>query len=105
LCLLPDSGVVEDVLHRGGLLESARPGTVLCEERGLVLDRDLNAARNLAQLVDEVTEGMSSPSCGATRNEPEAKPHQTRIARAAGTATGRPGPPPGQRRRRKATAT
>jgi putative transposase len=34
-----------------------------CEECGLVLDRDLNAARNLAALVDEVIGGMSSQSC------------------------------------------
>jgi putative transposase len=76
--------------------------TFHCDQCGLVLDRDLNAARSLAQLVDEVAGGMSSPSCGATRNEPDGNPHQTRASRAAGTATGRPGP--GQRRRRKATA-
>ena len=55
-----------------------------CPACGLVLDRDLNAARNLAALVQRE---RSSPSCGAT-----------------GTATGRP-TPVGQRRRRKATAT
>ncbi|MEO6090532.1 MAG: IS607 family element RNA-guided endonuclease TnpB [Umezawaea sp.] len=74
-----------------------------CDECPLVLDRDLNAARNLAALVDEVTDSRSSPSCGATRNEPAGNPHQTRTARAAGTATGRPGPRPGQRRHRKVT--
>ncbi|MEO6081986.1 MAG: IS607 family element RNA-guided endonuclease TnpB, partial [Umezawaea sp.] len=63
-----------------------------CDECPLVLDRDLNAARNLARLVDEVADGRSSPSCGATRNEPIGNPRQTRTARAAGTATGRPGP-------------
>ena len=61
-----------------------------CDECPPVLDRDLNAARNLAQLVDQVADGMSSPSCGATRNEPDGNPCQTRTARAAGTATGRP---------------
>lgn len=40
-----------------------------CDQCGFVLDRDLNAARNLARLVDEVVGGTSSPSCGATRNE------------------------------------
>jgi len=71
-----------------------------CDACGLVLDRDLNAARNLAALVHRET---SSPSCGATRNEPDGNPRQTRATRAAGTATGRPAPA-GQRRRRKATA-
>ncbi|MEO6086735.1 MAG: IS607 family element RNA-guided endonuclease TnpB [Umezawaea sp.] len=74
-----------------------------CDECPLVLDRDLNAARNLAALVDEVAGGRSSPSCGATRNEPDGNSRQTRIVRAAGTATGRPGPRPGQRRHRKVT--
>ncbi|MCP3801735.1 IS607 family element RNA-guided endonuclease TnpB [Allokutzneria sp. A3M-2-11 16] len=73
-----------------------------CDECPLVLDRDLNAARNLAKLV----EATSSPSCGVTVNEPDGNPCQTRTARAAGTATGRPGPTsPGQRRHRKVTAT
>ncbi|HYS39173.1 MAG TPA: IS607 family element RNA-guided endonuclease TnpB [Pseudonocardiaceae bacterium] len=72
-----------------------------CEHCSLVLDRDLNAARNLAQLVSEVTAGMSSPSCGATGHEPDGNPGQTRIARAAGTATGRP---TRSTPRRKATA-
>ncbi|SMC65430.1 IS607 family element RNA-guided endonuclease TnpB [Lentzea albidocapillata] len=72
-----------------------------CEACGLVLDRDLNAARNLAALVHRQT---SSPSCGATRNEPAGNPGKTRTARATGTATGRPAPGAGQRRRRKAPA-
>ncbi|WP_036016422.1 IS607 family element RNA-guided endonuclease TnpB [Lentzea albidocapillata] len=71
-----------------------------CDACGLVLDRDLNAARNLAALVRGET---SSPSCGATVNEPDGNPGKTRTARATGTATGRPAPA-GQRRRRKATA-
>ncbi|SES50891.1 IS607 family element RNA-guided endonuclease TnpB, partial [Lentzea flaviverrucosa] len=71
-----------------------------CEVCGLVLDRDLNAARNLAALVRRET---SSPSCGATRNEPDGNPRKTRTMRAPGTATGRPAPA-GQRRRRKAPA-
>ncbi|HYS39586.1 MAG TPA: IS607 family element RNA-guided endonuclease TnpB [Pseudonocardiaceae bacterium] len=77
--------------------------TFRCDECPLVLDRDLNAARNLAQLVDQIAHGMSSPSCGATRNEPDGNPHQTRATRAAGTATGSPRPRPGQRRHRKVT--
>jgi putative transposase len=75
--------------------------TFRCEECGLLLDRDLNAARNLARLVDEVTGGTSSPSCGATVNEPEGNPHQAHTVWAAGTAPGRP---PRSTPRRKATA-
>ncbi|GGM82974.1 transposase [Lentzea pudingi] len=72
-----------------------------CDACGLVCDRDLNAARNLAALARRET---SSPSCGATRNEPAGNPGKTRATRATGTATGRPAPPgTGQRRRRKAT--
>ncbi|MFD0205364.1 MULTISPECIES: IS607 family element RNA-guided endonuclease TnpB [Saccharothrix] len=79
--------------------------TFRCGECPLVLDRDLNAARNLAALVVEIVDGGSSPSRGATVNEPDGNPRQTRVARATGTATGRPTPPgAGQRRRRKATA-
>jgi putative transposase len=71
-----------------------------CEHCGLVLDRDLNAARNLAALVQRET---SSPSCGATLNEPAGNPRKTRATRASGTATGRPAPA-GQRRRGNASA-
>ncbi|MFC0448610.1 IS607 family element RNA-guided endonuclease TnpB [Rhodococcus jostii] len=56
-----------------------------CASCGIRIDRDLNAARNLAALVE-----ASSPSCGATENEPDGNPCQTRTARATGTATGRP---------------
>jgi putative transposase len=67
-----------------------------CEACGLVLDRDLNAARNLAALVPRET---SSPSCGATPNEPAGNPRKTTARGAAGTATGRPAPTSaGQRR-------
>ena len=47
------------------------------DECPLVLDRDLNAAQNLAALVGEVIGGTSSPTCGATVNEPDGNPHQT----------------------------
>jgi putative transposase len=73
-----------------------------CDERPLVLDRDLNAAQNLAALVGEVTGGTSSQSCGATVNEPDGNPHQTHTMWVAGTATGRP---TRSTPRRKATAT
>jgi putative transposase len=76
--------------------------TFRCGECGLVLDRDLNAARTLAKLAAEVTGGTSSPSCGATQNEPEGNPQQTHTVWAAGTATGRP---TRSTPRRKATAT
>jgi putative transposase len=66
-----------------------------CDACGLVLDRDLNAARNLAALVEHT----SSPSCGATLNEPDGNPRKTTACGAAGTATGRPAPTgAGQRR-------
>jgi putative transposase len=61
----------------------------LCDPCGLVLGRDLNAARNLAALARHET---SSPSCGATQNEPAGNPRKTRTTRATGIATGRPAP-------------
>ncbi|HEX8867587.1 MAG TPA: zinc ribbon domain-containing protein, partial [Lentzea sp.] len=79
--------------------------TFRCAWCGLVLDRDLNAARNLAQLVDDVADRTSSPSCGATRNEPDGNPCQTRLVRATGTATGRPAHPARSTPRREVTAT
>jgi len=75
--------------------------TFCCDACGLVLDRDLNAARNLAALMQRET---SSPSCGATRNEPAGNPRKTRTTRATGTATGRPAPGAGQRRHGNASA-
>lgn len=69
-----------------------------CSSCGTSMDRDLNAARNLANLVE-----ASSHSWWATENEPDGNPCQTRTMRAAGTATGRPAPHgAGQRRHRKA---
>ncbi|WP_263399786.1 IS607 family element RNA-guided endonuclease TnpB [Saccharopolyspora pogona] len=67
-----------------------------CFSCGMSMDRDLNAARNLAKLVEVTT---SSHSWWATENEPNGNPHKTRTTRAAGTATGRPAPNgAGQRR-------
>lgn len=57
-----------------------------CQACGLVLDRDLNAARNLAALV----EGASSVSCTVTVNEPDGNLCKPSPRDAAGTATGRP---------------
>jgi IS605 OrfB family transposase len=74
--------------------------TFTCQACGFTLDRDLNAARNLAALVT-----TSSPSRGATLNEPDGNPRQTHTVWAAGTATGRPARTPGRPTpRRKATA-
>lgn len=75
-----------------------------CDECGLVLDRDLNAAHNLAALAVETTGSTSTASCVGTVNKPAGNPRKTRILRATGTATGRPAQPrAGQRRRCKAT--
>jgi putative transposase len=79
--------------------------TYRCDQCPLVLDRDLNAARNLAQLVDEVVAARPPRVAWATVNEPDGNPHKTRTLRAAGTATGRPTPTGvGQRRRGNAPA-
>jgi putative transposase len=48
-----------------------------CESCGFTADRDDNAARNLEALADEATSSASSPSCGATQNEPAGNPHKT----------------------------
>jgi putative transposase len=76
-----------------------------CDECGLVLDRDLNAARCLAGLVGRTADGTSTASCAGTVNTPDGNPRQTHTVWATGIATGRPASPGvGQRRRRKATA-
>ena len=46
-----------------------------CENCGTRLDRDLNAARNLAALAAQASE----PSCGRTENEPAGNPRQTAL--------------------------
>ena len=48
----------------------------VCELCGTRLDRDLNAAHNLAALADEAA---SEPSCGRTENEPAGNPRQTAL--------------------------
>jgi putative transposase len=68
--------------------------TFCCDRCGLALDRDLNAALNLAALT-------SSRSWRATENEPDGNPRKTSALQAAGTAAGRP---PRSTPRREATA-
>jgi putative transposase len=76
-----------------------------CEHCGLVLDRDLNAARNLAALAAQASGGASAASCVGTVNQPEGNPRKTSASLATDSAPGRPAPSgAGQRRRRKATA-
>ena len=89
-------------LRRGDTKQGRSERTYTCGQCGLVLDRDLNAARNLAALLGEVIGATSTPSCGATVNEPDGNPRQTHTVWAAGTATGRPTRPTPHR---KATAT
>ncbi|WP_369634569.1 IS607 family element RNA-guided endonuclease TnpB [Nocardia sp. JMUB6875] len=73
-----------------------RDRTFSCDECGLVLDRDLNAARNLAALVEIET---STASCAGTEKMPAGNPRKTSSG-AMGIATGRSRAPsdPGQRR-------
>ncbi|SNR89665.1 putative transposase [Haloechinothrix alba] len=51
--------------------------TFTCDHCGQTADRDHNAARNLAALVSEIASSASSPSCGATKNEPAGNPRKT----------------------------
>jgi putative transposase len=51
-----------------------------CDACGLRTDRDHNAAQNLAALVASAGRGASSPSCGATENEPAGNPRKTSCA-------------------------
>lgn len=62
-----------------------------CDECGFVLDRDVNAARNLVALVSEAAGSTSAASCAGTTNKPDGNPRQTHALWAAGTAAGRPG--------------
>ncbi|WP_396899527.1 IS607 family element RNA-guided endonuclease TnpB [Mycolicibacterium sp.] len=50
-----------------------------CESCSISIDRDRNAAANLAALA-ATTAATSSPSCGATKNEPNGNQHKTSTA-------------------------
>ena len=50
-----------------------------CDSCSISIDRDINAAANLAALAAS-TAVTSSPSCGATTNEPTGNTHKTSIA-------------------------
>ena len=51
-----------------------------CDSCSISIDRDRNAAANLAALATRTTAVTSSPSCGATLNEPAGNPHKTSTA-------------------------
>ncbi|MRH89408.1 IS200/IS605 family element transposase accessory protein TnpB [Nocardia sp. SYP-A9097] len=59
--------------------------TFHCDRCGFSIDRDLNAARNLAALAR-----MSSASCVGTKNSLAGNPRKSLHSRATGTATRRP---------------
>ncbi|WP_396912846.1 IS607 family element RNA-guided endonuclease TnpB [Mycolicibacterium sp.] len=50
-----------------------------CESCSISIDRDRNAAANLAAIAASAA-ATSSPSCGATQNEPDGNPHKTSTA-------------------------
>jgi putative transposase len=61
-----------------------------CDQCGLVLDRDTNAARNLAALVEGIASGGSSQSCGASVNEPDGTPRRKSSPAGSGDRHGKP---------------
>ncbi|SEH57940.1 putative transposase [Mycolicibacterium rutilum] len=62
-----------------------------CDTCGLTIDRDRNAVRNLAALAADAgtSPEMSSPSCGATENEPAGNPNRDSL-RGQGYCHGKP---------------
>lgn len=61
-----------------------------CEQCNLTLDRDVNAARNLAAIVVDHESRQSSASCVGTQKKPAGNLDKTGTTPASGTATGRP---------------
>lgn len=60
-----------------------------CEHCGLTIDRDTNAARNLAGLAKDLSAQTSTSSCGATLNEPAGNPCESDIV-GSGYGHGKP---------------
>ncbi|MFD4459974.1 IS607 family element RNA-guided endonuclease TnpB [Nocardia sp. NPDC058480] len=60
-----------------------------CGDCHAELDRDINAARNLASLVHR-QDRTSAASCVGTLNKPDGNPRKSGVMSAMGTATGRP---------------
>ena len=71
----------------------------VCESCGARLDRDLNAALNLAALAAQASE----PSCGRTKNEPAGNPRKTAIG-GNGYRHGKTPQPGSQRHHREVVA-
>lgn len=71
--------MLQQVLWRGETKLRLKDRVFPYDSCGYRADRDSNAASNLAALATMVAGPKSSPSCGATRNEPDGKPCKTNL--------------------------